>query len=397
MNSNLNNLDFKSFLMAGFECSYPLVRNQERWDLLRDSTHEPYLAQDYARIKELGIRTVREGMAWHQIDKGGGHYDFSRFEQMMRIAHEQGIQQIWDLNHYDYPEYLDPFSNSFIDAFAGYALNCAKIIRKYQSGTIYLVLINEISYWAWIGADLGEWAPYSKGVENGIKFKAQLIKATIAATDAIKKADGDIRFIQVDPFMYREAIEPASEQARSAARDFNTIARFQTWDMLSGKAFPELGGKPEYLDILGINYYVDNQQWLLSSDDQKHIQFERVPIDHPKRKSVGEMLAQIIPRYERPLLITETGSYGDYRKPWWKRFLCEIEECLGNGIPLYGVCAYPTLDNPDEGHFLAPHSGLWDFRQDDAAFQRIPHESSIALIRDFQKRLSLARGATQPM
>jgi len=94
-------------------------------------------------------------------------------------------------------------------------------------------------------------------------FQNAVIKATIAATDAIRAVDSDCRFIQVDPFMYREAIEPASPEARNAARDFNDIARFQTWDMLSGKTHPELGGKPDYLDILGINYYVDNQQWLL--------------------------------------------------------------------------------------------------------------------------------------
>ncbi len=373
---------FESFFMAGFECSYSLTE-KERWDLLRDSKHEQYCREDYQLIKQMGIHTVREGLAWHQIDRGGGQYNFSRFEPLMQIAQEEGVQQIWDFTHYSYPEYLDPFSKSFVNAFAEYAVRSFQCIRRYQSGVIYITLINEISYWSWIGADLGIWAPFTKGVENGIRFKLQLIAATMAAMDAIWAIDPSVRFIQVDPFMYREALLPASDAALKAAREFNDIARFQTWDILSGKSFPELGGAERYLDIVGINYYVDNQQWLKTSQDRKHISFQRVPIDSPKRQSLANMLEVVHKRYGRPMILAETGSYGEYRTSWWRRLLPELDECSAKNIPLFGVCIYPTLDNPDEGHFLAPHSGLWDFAPRDRKQIRHPHAGSIALISEY--------------
>jgi hypothetical protein len=35
--------------------------------------------------------------------------------------------------------------------------------------------------------------------------------------------------------------------------------QYQVLDILSGRICPELGGSPDYLDILGFNYYYNNQ------------------------------------------------------------------------------------------------------------------------------------------
>jgi beta-glucosidase/6-phospho-beta-glucosidase/beta-galactosidase len=368
---------FQSFVMAGFECSYPLTEKGVRWDLLRDSRHEKYCREDYRRLKQLGITTVREGLAWHQIDRGRGRYDYSRFETMMRIGREEGMQQIWDFNHYDFPEDLDIFSPAFIKRFADYALNTINVIRTYQSSPIYVVLINEISYIAWISGDMGKWAPYTKGQANGIRLKKQLIRATIAAMKAISKRYRNVRFIQVDPYMYRQALAPALPAATKAARDFNRIARYQTWDILRG------AGK--FLDIIGVNYYIDNQQWLKSKPGGR-IQFQRVPLQSPQRRTLYHMLSEVYARYRRPMVLMETGSYGPYRTAWWRRLVPEVQECLERGLPLYGVCVYPTLDNPDHGHFLAPHSGIFDFRPGDKTYQRVPHVRSI---REIKKLIAL--------
>ncbi|MFC7667340.1 hypothetical protein ACFQT0_07895 [Hymenobacter humi] len=47
-------------------------------------------------------------------------------------------------------------------------------------------------------------------------------------------------------------------------RDVRTahLNQFQATDMLCGQMCPELGGAPELLDIVGFNYYYDNQ-WQL--------------------------------------------------------------------------------------------------------------------------------------
>lgn len=374
--------NFQSFFMAGFECTYALTEIRERLDMLKATRHDELCREDYERLLDLGIKTVREGLSWHQADMGNGEYDFSRFEKIMQAGTDMGMQQIWDLNHFDYPTDVDYFSPAFVRRFAEYARRAIEVIRKYQGGTLFIVPINEISFSAWIGADRGVWAPYTKGRENGFKFKTQLVKAALAAMEAIWAEDKDVRFIHVDPFMRREAKPPVSKTALEHVNDFNTVVRYEAWDMLSGKTFPELGGEPKYLDIIGMNYYFHNQEWVISKPKGK-LGFEAMEWSDTGRISFAQMIKDVHERYGRPIVITETGSYGEKREEWWKRALKEIGEGLKQDLPIAGVCAYPAVDRPSHVHYLLPQSGLWDFEADDAGCRRIPHKPSLNVIRNF--------------
>lgn len=128
---------FQSFFMGGFECAYHKTKIN-RVDSLADTKHEFYCEMDYQLLKEQNISTVREGFSWQQIDKGYGIYDFSRYERLLNIAVERNIQQIWDLNHFDYPEDVDPFSDDFVIRFANYA---KKLYFIYESTSQILYLL----------------------------------------------------------------------------------------------------------------------------------------------------------------------------------------------------------------------------------------------------------------
>lgn len=385
MNSdNFDKPKFNSFIWAGYECCYALPKDKKRLDLLKSTKHDEYCRLDYHLIKDLGITTVREGLSWSMIDKGNGTYDFSRFEKMLQIGKDEGIQQIWDLNHFDYPEDLDGFSPQFVTRFSLYAREAIKRIREYQSGTIYIAPWNEISFTAWMSADQGNWAPFTTGRNNGFKFKTQMVRAVIAAIEAIWDVDKNVRFIHVDPLMRRHPKEPASVKAKAVAHEFNDIIRFEAWDMIAGKTFPELGGNPKYLDILGINYYFHNQMWILSPT-KEHPEIHDTTMDWNSRDRVpfGDMLREVYQRYKRPMVLTETGSYGDLRFRWWTRILQEIDETLADRLPIYGVCSYPTVDKPATIDWLFVNSGLWDFDGDDPTLRRIPHDRTLHVIRDW--------------
>ena len=45
---------------------------------------------------------------------------------------------------------------------------------------------------------------------------------------------------------------------------------FEAWDMLTGRAQPELGGKEKYLDVIGVNYYDRNQWWNHGKTIRRH-------------------------------------------------------------------------------------------------------------------------------
>ncbi|MFN7116045.1 MAG: family 1 glycosylhydrolase, partial [Saprospiraceae bacterium] len=234
---------FRSFLMGGFESCYTLNEQGKRLDLLCDTLHDVKCREDYHLLKEIGVYTVRESFAWHQIDKGNDVYDFSRFIPMLQTAQKEGIQVIWSLNHFDFPEDLDPFSDAIIERFAKYAVAAVQMIRKYNTGTIYLIPFNEISFVSWIGGYMGYWFPFAK--RQGWELKLQIVKATIAAMQAMREVDPEIKFIHTDPIMRRLAPENASPEIMAYVNDFAQVV-YQSWDMISGRLMPELGGKPEY-------------------------------------------------------------------------------------------------------------------------------------------------------
>lgn len=372
---------FDSFVWAGFECTSALSRDG-RLNLLHATRHDEVVFEDYRLLKKIGIRTVREGLSWSRIDRGGGEYDFGIYEIIAGAGREEEIQQVWDLNHFDFPDAVDIFSPAFAARFAEYAKHAVSMLRKYIRGTLYITPINEISFFAWLGADQGYWAPFLKGRDNGLAFKKALVKASIAAIAAIRSIDRDVRFIQTDPYMRRLAREPANDEAKKHTEEFNNVIRYEAWDMFSGRTYPELGGSPDFLDIIGVNYYRHNQEWVLSRRGGG-ISHRAMSWDSPERVSFARMLGDIYERYGRDMVVSETGSYSGIRYKWWGRILKEVDEAVTHGLPVYGVCAYPVLDRPDWAGFLLPKSGLWDFDQKDPNLMRIPHERSLNLIEDY--------------
>ena len=95
---------FKTFWMAGFECSCHRRGDGRRLDVIAATAHDRFAARDYARVRRLGIETVRDGARWHRIERAAGRYDFSSLLPMVRAARDTGVQVIWDLCHYGWPD-----------------------------------------------------------------------------------------------------------------------------------------------------------------------------------------------------------------------------------------------------------------------------------------------------
>jgi beta-glucosidase/6-phospho-beta-glucosidase/beta-galactosidase len=381
-------LDLASVLMAGFECTAALTSDGKRLDLLHSSGHDVCVRSDYETIAELGMKTVREGFAWSSVDVGGRRYDFNRYRPILAAGSEMGVQQIWDLSHFDFPERLDPMSWQFAAAYAEYAKRVIEVLRQYNDGTLYIVPMNEPSFFSWM-SECGLWAPFLR--VDGIGFKRQLVRAATAAMDAIWSSDRDVRFIHADPFMYRLPERPEHPGDVEYCRDFNDYIRWQSWDMIAGRVEPELGGRPEFLDIIGVNYYIHNQQFAKTNGDDEP-GFRCIELNDERRLTLSDLFRQIYARYERPMLMTETGSFEGLRPGWWDITLRQILAAMEENIPVYGVCSYPTLDVMPDAGFIAPESGLWDFDPADPECRRIPHAETLDVIRRYAPLLA-AKGS----
>jgi len=340
---------FDSFFQGGFECSTHRLRNGKRLDEIAATRHDTFARQDYRRLLQQGIRTAREGVRWHLVEARPGNHDFASALSQIRAAAELDMQLIWDLCHYGWPDWLDIFEPRFVDAFALLAREFAKLLTNESDRFPIICPINEISFFSWAAGELAHMNPYALG--RGDELKEQLVRATIAATEAIWDVNPKARIAQIDPVINvlpHDPEDPAQAEAAEAYR----LSQYQAWDMLGGRIKPELGGAEKYLDIIGINFY-DHNQWILGGSF--------ITQDNPRYKAFREIVQEVYQRYQRPLFIAETGIEDEARPAWLRYIGSEVRAAMVNGSPVEGICLYPIVNHPgweDDRHC---HNGLWDY------------------------------------
>jgi polysaccharide biosynthesis protein PelF len=362
---------FKSFWMGGFECStHRLPRRKTlgrvaglRLDLIKATQHDEFALQDYERLQEVGIRTARDGVRWHLIEKSPSRYDFSSLIPMLRAARQTQTQVIWDLLHYGWPDGLSVWGAAFVDRFARFVRAVAEVILEETGAPICVTPVNEISFVSWGGGDAGFLNPFAK--HRGPELKAQLVRAAIAASQVVREVDPSARICHCEPIIHI-AVDPDHPEEAAAAEGYRQ-SQFQAWDMIAGRLCPELGGRPEYLDILGANYY-SNNQWIHQDPNLPRSRRRKdvlLPPSHPLHRPVREMLREVYDRYRRPIFIAETGIEGDARPSWLRYIGQEARAVAASDVPLEGLCIYPIIDYPGWGDDRHCHSGLWDYADDE--------------------------------
>jgi beta-glucosidase/6-phospho-beta-glucosidase/beta-galactosidase len=323
---------FESFFIGGFECSTHRRRSDRaRLDLLRATGHERTAESDFNQLRGIGLNTVRDGLRWHLIEALPGYYDWSSFLTIHKAAQAAGVQVIWDLFHYGWPDGIDIFSSAFIDRFARFAAAAARVMRQESDAIPFYCPVNEISYFAWAAGDKMLMSPFAAG--QGEALKRQLARASIAAIQAVRSVDPRARIAHVEPTIHVAAASGRDEDACEAYR----VAQYQAMDMISGTLEPWLGGRPEYLDIVGVNYYPDNQ-WILNGST--------IPMGHYRYRPMREMLQEIHGRYRRPIFVAETGAEGTARPAWLYYVAREVLAAKLGGADLQGLCLYPVTDYP---------------------------------------------------
>jgi beta-glucosidase/6-phospho-beta-glucosidase/beta-galactosidase len=349
---------FDSFFLGGFECSTHRRKDGRRLDLLAATRHDQLVAEDYHAMRAHGIRTLRDGLRWHLIETQPGEYDWSSFLPMLKAAQSNGVQVIWDLLHYGWPDDLDIWSSDFVDRFAAFCGAAARLIRDEGGPAPFYCPVNEISYWAWAGGEMGKFWPLSK--KRGDELKKHLARTAIAAVAAIREADPRARIVFADPVINVVQQSPASRESAERAR----LAQFDAWDMLTGRQAPELGGTPDTLDLIGVNYYSDNQ-WFINGGT--------IARTDEAYRPLSELLAETYARYGKPLFVAETGAEGEARASWLGYVGDEVLRALNDGIPLEGICLYPVLDYPGWINDRHCETGLLGFADENNANKREVH------------------------
>lgn len=365
---------FNTFFMGGYECADHINRFGERINLLKETQHDIRVEEDYEALAALGIKTVREGICWSNVEKKPHIFDFREVQNRMRAAEKYGIQQIWDLIHFGYPDGIYPTHPNFCDRFTLLCKAFASFYTEFSTQELFVVPINEINFLSWHSGDVRGTVPFA--VNSGWDIKYHLCKAAIAGIKALKATDPFCRIILVEPLV---KVHPSSWNESSViVSKEKTEHQYQAMDIIAGRMCPELGGSEEFLDILGFNYYW-NCQW----------EFNGEPLPWPetdvKRIPLSELLQQAYKRYEKPIFLSETGHFGPRRTQWLEEVISECTIAQQNGVDLKGICIYPVTDRPDWDN-LKDYSncGIWDL---DESGKRIPHTPYINALIKAQKKV----------
>jgi len=213
-------------------------------------------------------------------------------------------------------------------------------------------------------------------------MRLNLCKATIAGVKAIRKVEKDARMIHIDPLVQVVAPLDRPDQ-QEAAYNETYVDTFLAWDILYGKEYPELGGAPDILDIVGANNYSFGQM-----EYREHGPHQALPADDDRIKPLCDLLKLVWERYKRPMIIGETSGMNEGRAAWLKDVMEESLAAVEDGMDLHGICLFPCADMPDwhTGQWL--HNGLYDLQQNGEELRRVPCDPYIAELRRWQKELN---------
>lgn len=360
---------FQSFWMGGFECADMLNIHRQRVDLSVVTGHLQQTEEDYLRLLPFSIKTVREGIRWSQVEKTPYIYDWKHIRSMMQTGLKTGIQQVWDLCHFGFPDGLSPLDPDFEQRFIAL---CLAFVRCYRdtdpASTMIVTPINEVSFLSWLGGDRAGTVPYR--TDAGWEMKYALMKAYISGIKAMKHVDKNLLVLTTEPLVNIVPDLPATPEQMEEALTIHEL-QFQVAAILEGTHCPELGGNPTLADMHGLNFY-HNNQWIAGSF--KHLPWANESNDI-RWKPLHQLMEDHYLRFKKPLVLSETSHPKEHR-PDWLRFI--NRECVllkQKAVPLWGACWYPIIDRPDWDNLsIWHHAGLWDIEVEHSGLHRIPYE-----------------------
>lgn len=369
---------FRSFLMAGFECSSHRRGDRLRLDLIARTEHDQHCFEDYSLAAAHGLKTIRDGFRWHLIEEAPGCYNWSSIIPMLRAARQADVEVVWDLCHYGYPDWVDPWSQDFCDRFAAFALRAATLVREISGQDPRLCVMNEMSFWSWCGAEEGNINPWA--VERGGAFKRQLLRAALAATRAIRAQHPGATFISAEPLI--NIVRDTNDQTDIEAAKAYHMSQYEVTDILTGRGATDLGGFDDAIDVIGLNYYPHNQ-WRLRGGF--------VPLGHHDYKPLRELLDEVYKRYRKPVFLAETGAEHSAR-PVWLSYVCrEVRAAIMMGVPVRGICLYPITNYYGWDNERLCHAGL--FSTTDQNGMRSPEPD---FAEELQRQISLIDALSTP-
>lgn len=383
--------------------------NEKNADFSVASDHFNHLEEDVQLMSDLGLQAYRFSVSWVSIfpdgktlNEAGLHF----YDHLIELLLKNKIEPILTIYHFEYPKALVKEYGGWVSekSVADYIRLAELLFRRYQNKVKYWVTINEQDHVIKV--------PHRLGISNnlsGLDYEntAQVANAnmTVAQAKAIELCHQIIPNSKIGP-----AVNPiialsgsSSPKDRVAAHEFEELTYYYMTDAYFRGEYSPLYKK--YLaerniinpftdemtdfikkntpDFIGINYYMtqtvcaneiertDLRGPVIIKDAEAGI-FETTENNFLEKSKWGWEVCpeglrlavmQLYNRYQVPLLITENGLGANdelvnqqvsdnYRISYLHQHLEQLKQCVQEGFPVIGYCAWSFID------LVSGHNGM---------------------------------------
>jgi beta-glucosidase len=347
--------------------------------------HDRFWREDLRRIADLGVRHLRYGIPWYQVNPEPGRFDWSWTDEALPyLVEELGIKPILDLVHYGAPLWLEGtfLAADYPQRVAEYA---AAVAERYAHLVRLWTPLNEPRVHAHFAGRVSAWPPYRRGEQGYAQVLTALARGMARTVDAIRSVRDDAVMVHVDAMSIVESDDPtlAGHVAQRLEHQFlaldlvegRVVPGHPMWDYLLAHRVPpawleELAAGNRRMEIFGGNYYPQMSVWTIAGAPER-------PMSRRRRGTADDLegaLRVALHRTDRPVMLTETSVSGPVhaRRRWLDESVAATQRIRADGLPLVGYTWFPAFSlvawsyrngrKPTEAYMA--HMGLWDLRDD---------------------------------
>jgi len=353
-------------------------------DVFLQMGHYEKWKEDLDLAAEVGANAIRYSVPWYKAEPKPGVYDWSWIDKPIDyLVNKLKIIPIMDIIHYGTPRWMPDgvIDDRFPDALAAYA---SAMGTHFKGLVDHYTPHNEPQVTALFCGLIGRWPPYQRSVESWAKIGAQVAKAMVLETQALREAVPGVTLISADVIVYNHVAEffPTGLKGDLEQGTHNITAAAYPSSLAYGKVSPEhpfsaflrekgVDAKDiewcykhaNQPDILGVNYYPDIFRYLQEKDFTRR---GTVPLEKAAREAVGHLernLRQIQGYFGLPAYISETSAgLADEAKVAYMNALYETAVSLRKqGFPLVGINWWPLFQTIQWDYREGVHKPLEEF------------------------------------
>ena len=362
-----------TFLFAtGIENSYPTLPGGRRIDQMDKCGHYARWEEDFALVRDLGLRALRYGPAYYRTHVAPDRFDWDTCDEPMERLRHLGIEVIADLCHFGVPSWLGGFQDPALPVlFAEYARAFA---RRYP-WVRYFTPVNEIFICASFSALRGWWNECQASDATFVRALRNMCMAHELAVEAILSERPDAVIVQSESI---EHFHPEGPGAAAEAERWNGLKMLALDLTLGHELTPGMAG---YLNAHGVTSNELSFFRERRAAGQRWLGLDFYPTCEHVVTSTGKqttarrghgfrhLAAEYYARYRVPLFHCETNLVSDRAVPWLAQQWDDVLALRARGIPVHGFTWYSLTDQIDWQYALREERndvhpvGLYDLRR----------------------------------